>query len=226
VALAAPAPTGGFAVAAATDHDSHAALVALRKELGSLRLSPVALVELASEDPDPAGAVRQLLRPEPRTLVVIAPPRLAARLVVAAREAGFRGPVLGGPGLSRAAFARAAGAAAEDVRAPLLAQPTPEAGFALAYRQRWGEAPDAAAALGHDSVRIAAAAVRRAGLNRARVRDEVRALAPWSGASGAVRWSPRGRNEAPVALGRWHDGRLVPIDSRVPAPPGARALQP
>jgi branched-chain amino acid transport system substrate-binding protein len=225
-ALAAPAPTGGFAVAAATDHDSHAALVALRKELGSLRLSPVALVELASEDPDPAGAVGQLLRPGPGTLVVIAPPRLAARLVAAAREAGFGGPVLGGPGLSRAAFARAAGASAEGVRAPVLAQPTPEAGFARAYERRWGQAPDAAAALGHDAVRLAAAAVRRAGLNRARIRDELRALAPWAGASGTVRWDPRGRNEAPVALGRWRDGQLVPIDPRVPIPPHERARQP
>jgi branched-chain amino acid transport system substrate-binding protein len=199
-----------FAVAAATDHDSHATLVALRRALAARRLGPAALVEVATEDSDLPGAVAQLLGSRPATLVVVARPLLAARLVSTVRQEGFSGQVVGGPGLSRAAFTRAAGAAADGVVAPLLVDPAKAAGpFVSAYEARWQAIPDAAAALGYDSVWLAAEAVRRAGLNRARIRDAVRALATWSGASGAVAWSPLGRNDRAVALGRWHDGRLV-----------------
>lgn len=207
--LARAARSGGFAVAAGTDHDSHAALGALRRELDRLRLSPGALVELAEEDPDAPGAVGQLLRTGPRALVVIAPPRLAARVVAAAKAAGFDGRVLGGPGLSVGAFAEAAGANAHGVVAPVLvAASSPDEAFRPAYVARWGAEPDAAAALGHDAVRLVAAAVRRAGLNRARIRDALRALAPWNGASGRVVWNAAGRNEREVALGAWTAGRL------------------
>ena len=58
-------------------------------------------------------------------------------------------------------------------------------------------------------MRLVAAAVREAGLNRARIRDAVRALAPWPCASGAVGWNALGRNEGAPVLGRWQGGRLV-----------------
>ena len=80
--------------------------------------------------------------------------------------------------------------------------------FALAYESRWGEPPDAAAADAYDAVRLTAAAVRQAGLNRALVRDAVRALAPWPGASGIVSWNALGRNQRDVVLGSWVNGRL------------------
>ena len=54
-------------------------------------------------------------------------------------------------------------------------------------------------------------AVRAAGLNRARIGDALRALAPWSGAAGSVRWDALGGNLRPVGLARWHEGRLVPF---------------
>jgi len=54
-----------------------------------------------------------------------------------------------------------------------------------------------------------ASAMRKAGLNRARIRDAVRALAPWPGASGDVTWDALGRNERVVALGVWRGPLLV-----------------
>ncbi len=97
--------------------------------------------------------------------------------------------------------------------APLSAGAGP-AGEALAraYVGRWGEAPDDAAVQSYDAVRMTVAAVRQAGLNRARIRDAVRALAPWQGAGGLVRWDARGRNRRSVALGVWTQGRLKIID--------------
>jgi branched-chain amino acid transport system substrate-binding protein len=130
-------------------------------------------------------------------------------VAVALREAGFRGTIVGGAPAARAAFRRAAGAAAEGVIAPILIEPGPSwEAFAQAYAKRWGETPDEAAARGYDAVRLVAAAVREAGLNRPLIRDAVRTIPPWAGMAGPVRWDPLGRNQAPVALGTWREGRL------------------
>jgi branched-chain amino acid transport system substrate-binding protein len=211
-ALALPACEGPFAIAAATDHDSHATLVALRRALRQAGRAPAALVEIPTEDADVAAAVGQLLASGPRRMAVIAPPLLAARIVRSAREAGFTGRVIGGPGLSRRAFARAASKDAEGVLAPALAEPSLDTAFPPAYEERWDLAPDEAAAHGADAMRLVATAIRQAGLNRVRIRDAVRGLSPWTGASGRVIWSPRGRNERRTELGIWRRGRLVPLD--------------
>jgi branched-chain amino acid transport system substrate-binding protein len=201
---------GPFAVAAATDHDSHAALVALRRALGERRLTPAALVEVAPLEADLPALAARLLREGPRAVVILAPSSLAGRVIVALRGSGFRGTIVGGAPTARAAFRRAAGEAAEGVIAPIMLEPGPSwEAFARSYERRWGEPPDEAAAHGYEAVRLVAAAVREAGLNRARIRDAVRALAPWPGAAGAVVWNALGRNERATALGRWQDGRLV-----------------
>ncbi|HYN03501.1 MAG TPA: ABC transporter substrate-binding protein, partial [Vicinamibacteria bacterium] len=208
-AIAQATAGGSFAVVASTDHDSRAALVALRRALGERRLTPATLVELAPLEADLPAFAGRLVRGGPRAVVVLAPSILAGRLTAALRGAGFRGPIVGGAPAGRAAFRRVARAAAEGVIAPLVVEPGPEwEAFAQAYATRWGEPPDEAAAHGYDAVRLVAAAVRQAGLNRALIRDAVRSLAPWPGASGRVTWSALGRNERAVALGSWADGRL------------------
>jgi len=200
---------GGVAVAAATDHDSHASLVAARREMAKRRLAPQTLVEFAPDEADVAPLAARLAAGRPRGLLVLAPSRAAGRLVAALREAGFAGTVLGGATAAGAAFRRAAGPAADGVLAPAAAEAGPAwDAFARAYETRWGEAPDDAAAHAYDAVRLVAAAVREAGLNRVRIRDAVRALAPWPGASGTVSWNALGRNERATALGAWSDGRL------------------
>ena len=209
-AISKAAAGGSFTLVASTDHDSHAALITLRRALGERRLTPEALVELAPLEADLPAVAGRLLRAGPRAIVVLAPSSLAGHVAVALRAGGFRGTIVGGAPAARTAFRRAAGAAAEGVVVPVLL----ETGLswevvAQAYERRWGEPPDEAAAQGYDAVRLVAAAVREAGLNRARIRDAVRALAPWCGASGAVRWDPLGRNQAPAALGTWRRGRLT-----------------
>jgi branched-chain amino acid transport system substrate-binding protein len=208
-AISKAAAGGSFAVVASTDHDSHAALVALRRALGERRLTPAALVELAPLEADLPALAARLRRGGPRAIVVLAPSSLAGRVAVALRGSGFRGTIVGGAPAARTAFRRAAGGAGEGVIAPILLEPGLSWGtFASSYSKRWGEPPDEGAADGYDAVRLVAAAVREAGLNRARIRDSVRALAPWPGACGPVRWDPLGRNQAVVGLGTWREGRL------------------
>ena len=204
---------GPVAVVAATDHDAHAALVSARRALATKRAAPESVVELGTAEPDFAGLAAGLLRDGPRVLVVLAPSAVAGRLVAAVREAGWTGTVVGGATLGRAAFARAAGRAAEGVVAWVPAHAGSDgAGFVSSFESRWGEPPDQAACRAYDAVRLIAAAVRRAGLNRARIRDAIRDLSPWAGPCGLVRWNARGRNDDRVRPARWAAGRLVPVD--------------
>lgn len=203
---------GTLAVVAANDHSSHATLVALRREMATQRVPLGTLVEWDAAEPAPGMLAARLLGVKPTVVLVIGPAREAAGIVVELRQRGFRGPILGGATLAGNAFGRAAGASAEGVIVPLLREASPQwDDFARAYEARWHEAPDAGAAQAHDAVRLLASAVRAGGLNRARIVDALRALAPWSGAAGSVRWDALGRNLRPVGLARWLGGRLVPF---------------
>ncbi len=212
-AVSEAASGGPFAVIASTDHDAHAALVAVRRALTAKRLSPASVVEFAAVDPDLRALAEGLLREWPRALVILAPSMVAGHLVAAVRRAGWTGTIIGGATLGRSGFARSAGEAAEGVLAWAPADTgTGWGAFAQVAERRWGEPPDEPAARGYDAVRLAAAAVRRAGLNRARIRDAIRDLSPWAGVSGRVRWNARGRNDDAVRRARWTGGRLVPAD--------------
>jgi branched-chain amino acid transport system substrate-binding protein len=213
---------GTLAVAAAVDHDSHATLVAYRRELAAQALVPQTLVEFEPAETDAGPLAARLLGASPAVVLVVAPPRPAAALVRELRRRGFAGAVLGGGSLGRSAFVRAAGPAAEGVVAPLLHEASPAwDAFVRDYQARWGTAvePDDAAVQAYDSVRYVASALRAAGLNRARLADALRALAPWRGAAGELRWDALGRNQREVRLARWRGGRRVAAEPSAVATP-------
>ena len=203
---------GRLAVAAGVDHDSHAALVSLRRELARVGLEPQTLVEFEPAEPEAGPLAARLLEGRPSAVLLVAPARPAAAVVSELRRRGFGGQVLGGAPVARNAFARAAGPAAEGVLAPLLYEASPAwEAFARAYEARWRGTPDDAAAQAYDAVRFVASAIRTSGLNRARIGEALRALAPWSGAAGVLRWDALGRNERVVGLAVWHGGRRMPL---------------
>jgi branched-chain amino acid transport system substrate-binding protein len=211
-ALGESAGSAPFAIAAAAEHDAHAALVAVERELGRRRLTPAGLLEFDVRDPEAGAVATRLVETRARALLVLAPAAVAGRLVAALRARGFDGVVVGGATLALNAFRRAAGPAGEGVLVPRLWEPTPRwDSFVRMYENRWGESPDHAAAQSYDAVWLTAEAVRRAGLNRARIDDALRALVPWRGAAGIVQWDALGRNERPVGLAVWRAGRLVPV---------------
>lgn len=203
---------GRLAVAAAVDHDSHATLVAYRRELAARALVPRTLVEFEPAEADAGPLAARLVDARPAAVLVIAPPRPAAALVRELRQRGFAGAVIGNASLGRNAFVRAAGPAAEGVLAPLLHESSPAwDAFVRDYAARWGAGlePDDTAVQAYDAVRYLASALRTTGLNRARLADALRALAPWSGAAGELRWDALGRNQREVRLARWRGGRRV-----------------
>ena len=209
-AVAEGGPGAAFVIVAAADHDSHAALVELRRALAARRRRAVRLAHRVRSRRRRTSARSRPGSSKASPAAVAGPgsgrrPRPASW---ASSGAGAStGGLIGGAPLALAAFGRAAGEAAEGVVAPLLWEPSADwDSFARMYENRWGEPPDHAAAQSYDAVRLVAEATRRAGLNRARIRDAVRDIAPWRGVAGIVQWDALGRNERPVGLATWRGG--------------------
>jgi hypothetical protein len=152
----------------------------------------------------------KILETKVDAVVLVAGPLRSAGLVKALRGRGFGGLVFGGPAMGRQTFLREAGTAAEGVVFPLLYQPGEQSGeFVHVFESRFGRLPDYAAAHTYDAVRLLVAAVRKAGLNRARIRDALRQLAPWEGATGTINWDALGANTRGAGLGTIRRGRVV-----------------
>ena len=83
--------------------------------------------------------------------------------------------------------------------------------FERTFRERAGRPPDYAAAHTYDSVRLLIEAIRRAGLNRVRIREAVSQISPWTGVAGVVAWDSLGSNTRPVRLGTIRRGRVVAL---------------
>jgi len=202
------------------DHDSALFARELRKCLAARRVVLSYHFQCRGTDEETAQAVRQAVESKPDAVALVAGARPSARLVVALREQGFRGPVFGGPAMGRRRFHEEAGEAAEGVLFPLVYRPStaPEEEAAKeffdTFEQRYGHAPDYAAAHTYDAFRLVIAAVRAAGLNRAQIRDAMEALSPYSGVTGTIRWDPLGSNTRPVSLGTIREGRVIPVQDR------------
>jgi branched-chain amino acid transport system substrate-binding protein len=74
--------------------------------------------------------------------------------------------------------------------------------FAGRFRARTGRPPSPAAAEAYDAVRLVAAGVRRAGPNRARLRDALVKVSGFPGASGKISFDGAGNNRTEVALAK------------------------
>jgi len=74
--------------------------------------------------------------------------------------------------------------------------------FDQRYRARAGTSPTPAAAQAYDAVRLLAAALRRSGPNRARLRDALAELSSYTGASGVISFDHAGNDLTDTTLQR------------------------
>ncbi len=154
--------------------------------------------------------VRQVITEDVSAVMIAAPAAESARILRGLRTAGFRGSILGGHAMARRQFAEAAGPAAEGVLFPLLCVPDSlPASFRLEFEKRYHVPPDYATAHTYDAINLLIAAIRRAGLNRAKIGDALRELAPYPGLTGPIAWDKLGSNTRPVVLGTIRAGRVV-----------------
>lgn len=213
--------TGGSRVVmiSTTDHDSRRARLEFGDALRSLGVSPRYHFEVegkAGELASLALRVAGVLRPgesaDAGAVLILAPPRPSARLVVLLREAGVTAQVYGGASMARRVFLERAGEDAEGVIFPLPCDlSAPPVRFEGEFRDRFARAADCTTVQAYDAARLLIAAIRRAGTNRVRIRDALQALSPWPGAAGTVDWDPLGRNRRAPRLARVRNGRILPM---------------
>lgn len=204
------------AILSATDHDSRAFAGNLKTAFAGERVNIRLHLEFDPGRPDLSETARSASDAQAEAVVVIAAARDSARAVKALRQANFTGLIAGGPWFGRALFARQARTAADGVLFPWVGPPAPA--FRDRFDARFGGQPDYAAACAYDSIRIVIAAIREAGLNRARIRDAIAAMAPYEGASGHIEWDEFGQNRRPPALAAIQSGQPLAVSSKRPEP--------
>ena len=196
---------GGFehvALVTERDHDGRAGGEEFEKAARRLG-TPLALhleVDLPRGDGDQVAA--KIAEGQPQAVVLWTGPEAATRLLKQFEHSLPGTPVyacrkaLGEPFLSVAVQSRLN----IWMVAPAAGNPSADRDFAGRFRARTGRPPSPAAAEAYDAVRLIAAGVRRAGSNRARLRDELARISPYSGASGVISFDGAGNNQAEVAL--------------------------
>ncbi len=203
-------PQSHFVLVSAVDHDSHLFTVEFQKAVTARRLTCAHSYQFNP------GAVSDLVEKicsaQSDAVVLIAGARTSAQLIRRVRAGGYAGTILGGPAMGQRTFAAEAGRYAEGVIFPCSYVAPPESSaFEKEFARRCGRSPDYLAAHTYDAANLLIAAVRHSGLNRARIRDALRALAPWQGVSGTITWDAPGSNRRPVSLCTIRDGRVVPL---------------
>jgi branched-chain amino acid transport system substrate-binding protein len=162
----------------------------------------------------PAIARVRGLRSPPDVLFFSALPSEAGRLVRQFRAAGLTQPILSGDGFDTPLVGRVAGTLADDIYysthvaldsgAPRVRR------FVAAYRKRYRRLPENAfAALGYDTMRLIADAVRRARSTEPRaIRDALAATRGFAMVTGTISYAGGRRiPRKPVTIVRVQDGR-------------------
>jgi branched-chain amino acid transport system substrate-binding protein len=138
-------------------------------------------------------------------------------LIRTIREKGFKGSIFCGPRVGQRHFLQAAGKTADGIIFPLLYVPGKRSDrFEKKFVSRFARQPDYLAAHTYDSVHLLIAAIRKVGLNRARIGDAVRELSPWHGVTGDITWDSLGANSRSVSLGEIRNGHVHPFPLKAP----------
>lgn len=136
------------------------------------------------------------------------------------RRAGEPGSgclIFGSHAMGRTRFRELAGRAAEGVRFPLLFAPSATDPDVVRFKTRFAadhqHPPDYATVLAYDATRLLIEAIRRAGPNRARIRETLTELCPWAGLAGPIHFGGTGQNERTnVCMGTVREGAVVMLD--------------
>jgi branched-chain amino acid transport system substrate-binding protein len=208
----------------AIDHDSHLFTVELQKNLTNHNISPQHHIEF-----DPAAVnintlVQRVLRLNPQALIVIADAAATARIISTLPEHVHRIPIFGGPALGQILFMESAGSTAEGIIFPVFYLPDQTSpSFDTVFQARWQTHPDYRSAYTYDAVNLLIAAIRKTGLNRARIGNALRELTGYEGVTGPFHWDPLNSNTRPVSLGMIKNGSIIPLATPVaPADTPAR----
>jgi branched-chain amino acid transport system substrate-binding protein len=106
-----------------------------------------------------------------------------------------------------------AGPAAEGFEAVYPYDPTRTDAKWMAFQQRYeakyGEKPEAFAALAYDAMNILLESICKAGLNRARIQDALDQVYHYDGVTAPMVFDPNNKNVSPMVLGKVHEGKIT-----------------
>jgi ABC-type branched-subunit amino acid transport system substrate-binding protein len=167
-------------------------------------------------DPDFAPQLDRLRALEPEAIVTWGDARESALILKQMRAMGMEQLFVGSDRIVSGSFLELAGDAAHGVVAGSPWDPGREDGrlrrFNAEFTDRFGEPPETYAAHAYDGVVMLVEAIDRAGLNRARIRDELAAATIFCGVSGTKTFDAVYSNRGPVYLAIPEDGEFVFYD--------------
>lgn len=162
---------------------------------------------------DWATRIRRIQAANPDAIVFWGRPSPTGAALRALRDAGIDLPCYGADRLVDPRFVEAAGRAAEGFTFTYPFDPAavgePWEKFRAEYVARTGEEPYADAAYAYDGARMTIAAIRRAGLNRPRILDELTKEPTYTGVTGTARFDPTMNNVSKMTIGHVENGRFV-----------------
>lgn len=208
-----PSPPAMLTLISAIDHDSRATASEVMKSLEAIGLAPAFRHEFDPLNPAFDLILEKLGAHPPSTLILVAGPEPAARLVKELRHRDVAATLIGSPTLARNRFLQLAGDAADGLRVPVLKLPAPPdaAGrdFPRQFAAEYGQPPDDAARLTYDATRLLIEAIRAAGLNRVALQQFLQERPPWPGVAGLIRFDGTGQNNAHILVpGVVRNGRV------------------
>jgi ABC-type branched-subunit amino acid transport system substrate-binding protein len=134
----------------------------------------------------------------------------AARIIRQMRQRGMKQPVFGTDRLVTEEFLDSAKEAAEGVTVTTWMNPSRNdpgwVGFQSTYRERFGQDPGVFGAYAYDAARMTVAAIRKVGLNRARIRDALMDIRSYRGVAGTMQFDVTSNNISPPRLASVKDG--------------------
>jgi branched-chain amino acid transport system substrate-binding protein len=137
----------------------------------------------------------------------------AGRIVRQMREMNMHQAVLGSDRLVSPTFLQLAGPAAEGTVATYLYNPDLDdpvlQRFNRRYRARFGESAETFAAHAYDGVNVLVNAIRKVGLNRVRIRDQMLGLKTYRGVTGTMRFDATHNDLGPIWMAQVRDGKFV-----------------
>lgn len=183
-----------FALVSSTEHDGRSFTTELKQALERDRLSPIAHVEFDPKSVSQADVVRSILETKSEAVVVIANADQTRDFIMKIRQSGYEKLIVTGPWLAKVA-------ALPDMTNVLLPQLGDiQSDFHNEFVARYGHEPDYAAAHAYDAANLLITSIRKAGLNRARILDAMRAQSPYTGVTGVIEWDALGQNRRTPSL--------------------------
>jgi len=186
---------------------------------GSVRLGRPAPIEINYEvdfknlNPDFTLQMDRLERVKPDAVILWADAEAAGHIVKKMRERNLTMPIFACERIVNQVFLDIAGEAAEGVIATYPYNPNAQIPalkrFNQMYRKRYGVEPNTYAAHAYDGANMVIEAIRKAGLNRYRIRDALAEMKTYEGITGRIELDEVYSDRSPVIFVTVRNGRFV-----------------